>query len=190
MLAGASAVAGPSGNHRVRPVRAAAHVLRRRRAHEESRAPRRRVLGTSGPWFRRSGRARPRAGPGAGRARREPHRPRVHRRRLRRLPDDRHARRRVRQHQDVASGRRRTRADRRVHRGGRALRAARQQAGAGGNRRVPRPPGQRDGCAREPARDRVPRPDRVRRRLAAARQPRRGATSAARLHARRRVSRA
>ena len=76
----------------------------------------------------------------AGGARRQPHRPRVHRRRrrrLRRFPDGGAASRRLRQHPDVAASRRRPRAAGRVHRRRGALRAAGQQADAGRNRQLP-----------------------------------------------------
>ena len=77
---------------------APARVLRARRPREEAGPPARHVLGPTGPRLRRSRArvARPRAR--AGRTRREPHRSRVHRGRLRRLPDGRAAPEGVRHH--------------------------------------------------------------------------------------------
>ena len=77
--------------------------------------------------------ARARADPRARarRARRQPHRPRVHRRPLGRLPVRRPAPHRLRQPADVGAPRRRPRAARLLHHRRRALRAAGQQAAAG-----------------------------------------------------------
>ena len=73
------------GDRVLRVVPAAARVLPAHRARETARVPRRHVLGEAGAGVRRSARATAHRRPGAGRARREPHGPRVHRRRRRRL---------------------------------------------------------------------------------------------------------
>ena len=65
---------------------AARRVARARRPREGRPVPRRGVLGPAGPGLRRPGGADPGRRAGAGGARRQPDRARVHRRRLRRLP--------------------------------------------------------------------------------------------------------
>ncbi len=78
--------------------------------HQARRLPERRLLGPAGARLRRPGRAHPDARAGAGGARRQPHRTRLHRRRRRRLgrlPDERAAPRGAGQHPDLAARRRR-----------------------------------------------------------------------------------
>ena len=85
--------------------------------------------------------------PRAGRPRRQPDGPDVHRRPERGLALPRAARRRLRQSADLGPRRRRTRAHRRLHHGGASLRAAREQAAAGRDGPVPAVPPRRAGAA-------------------------------------------
>ena len=121
---------GPRGHRRLRRLPAPAPLLRAHRAREEGGPPRRHLLGPAGAGLRRSGRAPAAGRAGAGRARRQPDRARVHRRRLGRLPRRRAARRRLREHRHLAQRGRRADPARRLHPGRRALRAPRQQADA------------------------------------------------------------
>ena len=86
--------------------------------------------------------------PGPGRPRRQPHRPDVHRRPLRRLALRGPAPGRLRQPARVGAPRRRAAPARRLRHRGRPLRAAGQQADAGGARQLPPLPGARAGAAR------------------------------------------
>ena len=108
------------------------------RARKAPRVSRRDLLGQARAGLRRPARAPAARRSRAGRPRRQPHRPGVHRRRrrrIRRLSDVGASSRRVRQPRHVPSPRRRAEAERRVHRGGGALRPAGQQADAGRDRR-------------------------------------------------------
>ena len=102
----------------MRAVSAAARLLRARsRARSGAPIATRLYWARPVPGFGDPRRAAADRRPGAGSARREPHRPRLHRRRRRRLgrlPDGRAAPRRLRQHPDVAASRRRPDAARRV----------------------------------------------------------------------------
>ena len=138
---------------------AARRVAGAGRPREGRALPRRDVLGPAGARVRRSGRADPARRPRAGGARRQPDRPRVHRRRVGRLPVRRDARGRAREPADVAVGRRRARAARRLRRGRRPMRAAGEQAAAVRARQlraVPRPGAgaarRRCGCSSRSAR--------------------------------------
>src|SRR5580658_6662543 len=101
------------------------------------RLRRRALLGPPRRGLRRPGRPPRRGGPGAGRARRQPDRARVHRRPLGGLALRRAVPRRVRQPTDEHRARRRPRPHRRLGDRGGALRAARQQADARRARAVP-----------------------------------------------------
>ena len=98
--------------------------------------PRRDVLGSADPRVRRPGGPHRRARPGPGGPRRQPHRPRLHRRPQRRLAVPGHAPRRTGQPADVHARRRRAAAARRVGHGGGQVRAAGQPADAGRARRL------------------------------------------------------
>ena len=110
-----------------------APVLRAHRTREARGVSQRHVLGEAGARLWRSERAHRGDRPGAGRARRESHGTKLHRRRrgrVGRFSDGRDARQRLRQSADVAQPRRRAGAHRRVDCGGRPLCAAGQQADA------------------------------------------------------------
>ena len=175
-------------DHRVPRVPAAGRVARARGAGEARVVPRLGLLGPPDPGLRRPGRAGADPRPGARRARGEPHRPRLHRRPLGRLPVRRAAPQRLREPADLRAPRRRARAARLLdHRRG-ALRAARQQAAAGGARALLGVAGARARADRLAARGRLPRRVRVGGGAAHARAARRaGPAAAPEVRARRRA---
>ena len=148
----------------------------------------RHLLGAAGAGLRRSAGARARPRPGARRARRQPHRPGVHRRRpgsgdflMRAMHAP--ASRASRRHSRPTMGWSLSDA---LHRRGRALRAARQQADAGRDRGVPRRISSTEVAALPRVRvHRRAGPHRVRRGLATARRPRRRRPAAAAVRPRR-----
>ena len=115
-------------------------------AREAGRVPRRDVLGPSGARVRRSEGADRGAGPGAGGARGEPHRPVLHRRPIGRLAVPGDAPRRPGQPARVGVGRRRIGAHRRVDLGSGAVRPTRQHAAARRARQLPGLPAARVGA--------------------------------------------
>ena len=118
----------------------------RRRAAAPLR--RRALLGASGSRLRRpAGEAGDRR-PGARRPRRQPDRPHVHGRPLRRLAVRRAASRRLREPARVHRPRRRPAPQRRLHHRRRPLRAPGEPAGAGGARQLPALPRAGAGAAR------------------------------------------
>ncbi len=150
----------------------------------------RHVLGPPRSRLRRSTRSRPDRRAGAGRPWREPHGPRVHgrrRRRLRRLSDGGAPSRRLRQPDDITSAGRWADVARRVYPRGRALCTAGEQADARRNRELP-PPLR---CGARRARERVGRrgawEDRVRCLPEPAEVPRVFLQAASRIRSRRRT---
>ena len=125
-LASSAAAAAPASSRTARQAgRAAAAAVR---------GPA--LLGAAAARLRRSARRAAARRPGAGRARRQPHRPHVHRRPQRRLAVSSAAPRRLREPADLERPRRRPRAARRLHHGHAPLRAAAEQAAAGRDRRA------------------------------------------------------
>src|SRR5436309_2311617 len=147
---------------RLRAMPAAARVLPARGAREEARVPGPGLLGPAGARVRRSARAPHGCGPGAGRARREPDRTRLHRRLERELALRGAPSLRLLESGDIYGTRRRARAPGLLRDRGGPLRPAGEQAVACRARPVPALPRGRDPAALAGARGRDPRPDRSR----------------------------
>ena len=129
------------------PVRASSPGARSRRRVKVAAVPRRDLLGAAGAGLRRSGGAHPPRRARAGGSRRQPHGPRVHRRRVGRLPVARDARGGPRGPAGEPTCRRRAPAPRCQDRRRRPLRAAGEQAHDRGAGDVPAVPRARDRAA-------------------------------------------
>ena len=180
--------AGPRRDHHLRALSAPAFIAARRSVvRSGARIATRHLLGTARSRFWRSRRSSAACGARAGRARREPHGPGVHRRRARRigrLLDVGAPPRRLRQHSDLPDAHDGLSTTRRLHRGRGSLRAARQQTDPGRDRQLPAAPRRRSRRASPSPRRRRARQDRVRRVSADARASRRVIRSAPALRSR------